>query len=174
MERADIEPRPLQEPEDRSQLSVALQEQHSRVGQDVGVSGWVAVTQRMIDDFATVTDDHQFIHTDPAKSSSQSPFGTTVAHGFLTLSLASRFAREALDPIPGQVAGLNYGFNKIRFLGPVKSGSSVRGKFRLISVREHTTGGLLRELRLEVEVRGQRHPAMVANWLILGLFEVGI
>ncbi len=152
-------------------VEAALQAQTPFVGQTIGTSGWVCIDQGMIDLFAESTDDHQYIHVDPNKASRCSPYSGTVAHGFLTLSLASRFSREALEPVPGQIAGLNYGLDKVRFISPVRSGDLVRGHFRLKSVRVHRQNGLLRTLGLEVEIKGRTKPALVADWLIMGLFE---
>ena len=152
-------------------LDTALHTQRRLVGKEIGVSGWISVTQEMIDRFADVTCDRQFIHTDPARAARESPYGGTIAHGFLTLSLASRLSREALDAVPGQTAGLNYGLNRVRFLTPVRSGDRIRGRFRLSSVRRHKTYGLLRKFALAIEIENRAKPAMVADWLILGLFK---
>ena len=152
-------------------LEAALRAQKQLVDHTIGISGWVRVDQDMIDLFAESTHDHQYIHVDPVKARRCSPYSGTIAHGFLTLSLASRLSREALEPVPGQVAGLNYGLDKVRFVSPVHSGDLVRGHFRLKSVRIHQRNGLLRTLGLEVEIKDRQKPALVADWLILGLFE---
>ncbi len=152
-------------------LDAALRSQRELVGREVGASGWVIVSQAMIDRFADVTHDRQFIHTDPARAALESPFGGTIAHGFLTLSLASRLSREAIDAMPGQTAGLNYGLDRVRFMTPVRSGDRIRGRFRLASVRRHKSNGLLRKIALTIEIENCARPAMVADWLILGLFE---
>ncbi len=152
-------------------IEATLREQIQLVGQTIGTSGWVCVDQDMIDLFAKSTDDHQYIHVDPVKARRYSPYSGTIAHGFLTLSLMSRLSREALEPVPGQIAGLNYGLDKVRFVNPVHSGDLVRGHFCLKSVRIHRRNGLLRTLGLEVEIKDRQKPALVADWLILGLFE---
>ena len=99
-------------------IEAALHVQKRLVGQTIGTSGWVCVDQDMIDLFAESTNDHQYIHVDPVKARRCSPYSGTIAHGFLTMSLASRFSREALEPVPGQIAGLNYGLDKVRFVSP--------------------------------------------------------
>lgn len=152
-------------------VDAAFNAQKQLVGQTAGTSGWVCIDQEMIDLFAESTDDHQYIHVDPDKAKRCSPYSGTIAHGFLTLSLASRLSREALTPVPGQVAGLNYGLDKVRFISPVHSGDLVRGHFHLKSVRVHRGNGLLRTLGLEVEIKGRQKPALIGDWLILGLFE---
>ncbi len=152
-------------------VDAAFHAQKQLVGQTVGISRWICVNQEMIDLFAESTGDRQYIHVDPDKARRCSPYSGTIAHGFLTLSLASRLSREALSPIPGQVAGLNYGLDKVRFVSPVHSGDLVRGHFLLKSVRVHRGSGLLRTLGLTVEVKGRRKPALIGEWLILGLFE---
>src|SRR5690606_32562443 len=100
----------------------------SLIGQEVGVSRWITVDQARIDAFARTTEDEQFIHVDPERART-TPFGGTIAHGFLTLSLASAMSYDALAPLDGVVMGVNYGFDKLRFLAPVPAGSKVRGRF---------------------------------------------
>ncbi len=102
------------------------------IGQEVGVSKWFEITQARIDAFADCTEDHQFIHVDP-QAAKATPFGGTIAHGFLTLSLASAMSYDAVAPLDGVVMGVNYGFDKLRFLAPVPAGSRVRGRFKLLS-----------------------------------------
>ena len=150
-------------------IEAVLHAQKQMLGQIIGTSGWICVDQEMIDLFAKATDDHQYIHVDPDRARRHSPYSGTIAHGFLTLSLASRLSRDALAPVPGQVAGLNYGLDKVRFVAPVHSGDQVRGHFQLKSVRIHQGNGLLRTLGLKVEIRDRQKPALVADWLILGL-----
>ncbi|WP_447911150.1 MaoC family dehydratase [Brevundimonas bullata] len=139
----------------------------SLVGQEVGVSRWITVDQARIDAFARITEDEQFIHVDPERAR-QTPFGGTIAHGFLTLSLASAMA-EAVEPLDGVVMGVNYGFDKLRFLAPVRSGSRVRGRFKLMSAEDKgSQDGVTRWLlkhELTVEIDGGDKPALIAEWL---------
>jgi len=134
------------------------------VGREVGVSSWVTVDQARIDSFAEVTGDHQFIHVDPARAS-KTPFGGTIAHGFLTLSLLSAFGLEAQPKIEGAVMGINYGFDKVRFLAPVKAGSRVRGRFVLAGLTQPKPGEIDLTWQVTVEIEGGKRPALVADWL---------
>src|SRR5690242_10664758 len=136
----------------------------SRIGQEVGVSSWIEVDQHRIDAFADATEDRQFIHTDPA-AAAQTPFGGTVAHGFLTLSLLSRMAAEAMLVPEGLKMAVNYGLDRVRFLAPVKSGKRVRGRFTLDSVEEKAPGQWLMRHNVTVEIEGEEKPALTASWL---------
>src|SRR4051812_896606 len=113
----------------------SLDEIRARVGQEIGVSDWLTVDQARIDAFADVTEDRQFIHVDP-EGAAKTPFGGTIAHGFLTLSLLSRMAADAMLVPEGTRMGINYGFEKVRFLAPVRSGKRIRGRFTLTSFEE--------------------------------------
>lgn len=143
----------------------------AQIGQEVGVSNWITVDQPMIDRFAETTHDDQWIHVDPARAARDTPFGGTIAHGFLTLSLASRFAYDCFDLLPGQVMGINYGFNRLRFLSPVQAGGRLRGRFVLTAVTRRNDTDLLRETRLTIEIEGHDTPALVADWLGLVVFD---
>ncbi len=136
----------------------------SRIGEEVGVSGWLTVDQPRIDAFADATEDHQFIHTDP-QAAAQTPFGGTIAHGFLTLSLLSRMGAEAMLLPDGMTMAVNYGFDRVRFLAPVRSGSRVRGRFVLDSVEAKAPGQILMRHRVTVEIEGGDKPALSAVWL---------
>jgi acyl dehydratase len=153
-----------------SALQDALTDAEARIGSEVGLSYWITVDQQMIDDFAKTTLDEQWIHTDPERAARESPFGGTIAHGFLTLSLASRFVYDALGMSPGQTMGVNYGMNKLRFLAPVPSGARLRGRFVLTGVTPRHSG-LLRTHTMTVEIEGSDTPALVAEWLGLSIFE---
>ena len=153
-----------------SPLQSALEQQKALIGREIGLSPWVLVDQARIDAFADCTEDHQFIHVDPDRAARDTPFGGTIAHGFLTLSLASRFAYDALPELPGQRMGVNYGFDKLRFLSPVRAGSRLRGRFVLSDVSRRPDGGLMRTVRLTVEIEGQQTPALIADWLTLAYF----
>ena len=146
--------------------TASLDEIRSRVGKEVGVSGWLTVGQERIDAFAEATEDRQFIHVDPA-AAAQTPFGGTVAHGFLTLSLLSRMAAEAMLVPDGLKMAVNYGFDRVRFLAPVRSGKRVRGRFVLDSVEEKAPGQWLMRHNVTVEIEGEDKPALTALWLTL-------
>ena len=148
----------------------ALAAQQALVGTETGISNWITVDQKMIDAFAEVTFDDQWIHVDPERAARETPFGGTIAHGFLTLSLGSRFVYDCFPPLPGQVMGINYGFNKLRFLSPVKAGSRVRGRFTLLEIQKRKATELLRTNAFTIEIEGQETPALVAEWLGLAVF----
>jgi acyl dehydratase len=142
----------------------------SLIGQEVGVSRWITVDQARIDAFARITEDEQFIHVDP-EAAKHTPFGGTIAHGFLTLSLASAMSYDAVAPLDGVVMGVNYGFDKLRFLAPVPAGSKVRGRFRLLSVEDKGGGRWLLKHELTVEIEGGDKPALIAEWLGMQMVE---
>ena len=144
----------------------SLDEIRSRVGEEVGVSGWLVVDQARIDAFADATEDRQFIHLD-AEAAARTPFGGTIAHGFLTLSLLSRMAAEAMLLPEGLKMVVNYGLDRVRFLAPVRSGSRVRGRFVLDSVEEKAPGQWLMRHIVTVEIEGGDKPALTAVWLTL-------
>ena len=140
------------------------------IGQEIGVSRWITVDQARIDAFAEITEDRQFIHIDPV-AAKQTPFGGTIAHGFLTLSLASAMSYDAVKPLDGVVMGVNYGFDKLRFLAPVPAGSNIRGRFKLLSAEDKGGGRWLLKHELTVEIEGADKPALIAEWL--GMQMVG-
>ena len=144
---------------------VTPQEMQGRVSEEIGVSDWVTVDQAMIDRFAEATGDHQFIHVDPERAA-KTPFGTTIAHGFLTLSLFPRLYAESSAPkVKGVKMGVNYGGERVRFLSPVPSGSNVRGRFRLLSLEEKRPGQWQQEVEYVAEIEGAEKPALVAHWV---------
>lgn len=151
-------------------LQSALATQRDFLQQEVGVSPWITVTQTMIDEFAGTTMDPQFIHTDPARAVAETPFGGTIAHGYLTLSFASKFAIDALDPVPGVLMTFNYGFDRIRFLAPVRSGQRIRGRFTLLDVAQKSAENLLMKYDLVIDLEGSNTPAIAAEWLIMHSF----
>jgi acyl dehydratase len=136
----------------------------SLIGQEVGVSRWIEIDQARINAFAKITEDEQFIHVDP-EAARATPFGGTIAHGFLTLSLASAMSYDAVKPLEGVVMGVNYGFDKLRFLAPVPAGSKVRGRFKLLSAEDKGGGRWLLKHELTVEIEGAEKPALIAEWL---------
>lgn len=135
-----------------------------KVGQEVGVSDWIPIDQARIDAFAGITEDPQFIHIDP-EAAAKTPFGGTVAHGFLTLSLLSRMAADAMLRPEGVKMGVNYGFEKVRFLAPVRSGKRVRGRFTLARMDEKRPGQWQFTHNVTVEIEGEDKPALVADWI---------
>jgi len=144
--------------------TVTADEMTNRIGEEV-VSDWVEVTQEMINKFADATGDHQFIHVDPAAAAA-TPFGGTIAHGFLTLSLMPLLSAKAdLPRVEGARMGVNYGGNKVRFITPVRSGSRVRGRFKLLSFEEKRPGQYQQTNEFTVEIENAAKPAMIAEWM---------
>jgi acyl dehydratase len=150
---------------------VSLATYQSMVGTEVGVSSWHLVDQRRIDVYADVIEDHQFIHIDPERAKRETPFGTTVAHGFLTMSLMSIMSYEVMPIIEGTTMGVNYGFDKLRFISPVRSGSRVRGRFTLAEAKLRKPKELQSRTNVAVEIEGEDKPALVADWIGLIYFE---
>lgn len=142
----------------------SLDEIREKVGQTVGVSDWIEVGQDRITAFADATEDHQFIHLDPVMAA-QTPFGGTIAHGFLSLSLLSRMAADAMLVPDTTKMAVNYGLDRVRFLAPVKAGKRVRGHFVLDSAEEKAPGQLLLKHTVTVEIDGEERPALTAVWL---------
>ncbi|WP_275973714.1 MaoC family dehydratase [Bradyrhizobium sp. I71] len=134
------------------------------------ISSWQTVDQSMIDTFADATHDHQFVHTDRQRAEKETPFGGTIAHGFLTLSLLSTLAFDAMPAVEGTRIGMNYGFERVRFLSPVKSGARVRGKFRLIALTERAVS-IQSAWDTIIEVEGAVRPAIEAHWITLALLD---
>ncbi|RWX79106.1 MaoC family dehydratase [Neorhizobium lilium] len=149
---------------------ISLAEMPGLLGQEVGVSDWITVDQTMIDLFADATQDHQFIHVDPVRAA-ESPFGGTIAHGFLTLSLLSAMNFESIPKIREQTVGINYGFDRIRFVSPVRSGSRVRGRFTLADCRFRGAGMLMTTYDVAVEIENERKPALTASWITIVQFD---
>jgi acyl dehydratase len=150
---------------------VALAALQERVGQEIGSSGWYEITQDMIDRFADVTGDHQFIHVDPKRAKAETPYGGTIAHGFLTLSLLPMFRHDALPPLAGQAIGINYGLDRVRFLAPVKSGARVRGRFTLKDITMRSEKEALFRYEVTIEIEGSGKPALVADSLGLAILK---
>lgn len=148
-----------------SRANISLEDLRLKKGHEIGCSGWTTIDQGMINDFAKLTDDHQFIHLDPVRARAETPFGGTIAHGFLSLSLLSSMAYQALPAIEGLVMGVNYGFEKIRFLTPVRTGAKLRARFRLVTLDESKSGEVTSTYDVTMEIAGQEKPALVATWL---------
>src|SRR5882762_4656229 len=149
---------------------VSLQAYQKMVGHEVGVSSWHHVDQNRIDAFAGVIEDHQFIHVDPERAKKETAFGTTVAHGFLTMSLLSIMSYEVMPVIEGTTLGLNYGFDKLRFISPVRASSRVRGRFTLMEAKLRKPKELQSRTNVTVEIEGEDKPALVADWIGLIYF----
>jgi acyl dehydratase len=142
----------------------SIEDIKARIGSEVGVSDWILIDQARIDAFADVTEDHQFIHIDP-EAAAKTPFGGTIAHGFLTLSLLSRMAVDAMLRPEAFKMGVNYGFEKVRFLAPVRAGRRVRGHFTLSSFDEKRPGQYQFVHNVTVEIEGEDKPALIADWI---------
>jgi acyl dehydratase len=143
----------------------SIEELKNLVGQEVGSSDWFQITQSRIDRFAEATEDRQWIHVDVERAQKESPFGTTIAHGFLTLSLISHLASQAVRVSGNFKMGINYGLNRVRFPAPVPAGSRIRARFSPQSV-EDLPGGIQIIWNVTVEVEGAEKPSMVAEWLV--------
>lgn len=138
------------------------------IGADMGTSDWLLIDQDRINAFADCTDDNQFIHVDPEKAS-KTPFGSTIAHGFLSLSMLSHFAASVGCVFENTVMGINYGFDKVRFLAPVKVNKRVRAHARLLDVREKEPGRFLVKQEVTIEIEGETTPALIAEWLTMSV-----
>ena len=134
-------------------------------GAVVGSSSWIQIEQPMIDSFAAVSGDRQWIHVDTERARGESPWGSTIAHGFLTLSLLSRMAADAVSLQLGQSVAINYGLNKVRFPAPVPAGSRIRGHFALMGCGARP-GGVEVVWQVTVEAEGQAKPVCVAEWVV--------
>nr|WP_087575608.1 MaoC family dehydratase [Sphingomonas sp. CDS-1] len=137
----------------------------NRIGEEIGVSGWITVEQSMVDEFARATKDYQPIHNDPAFAAS-TPFGGTIVHGFLTLSLLTHLITSSdADPAKDVRTVLNYGTDKVRFLAPLPVGSRVRGRFKLLGLVERNPGEYRQTVEATIEIEGASKPALIAEWL---------
>jgi acyl dehydratase len=136
------------------------------VGTTLGVSDWLMIDQQRIDAFADVTEDHQFVHVDPVKAAA-TPFGGTIAHGLLTLSLIVHLCWDFVPQLQGTELLLNYGFDKVRFVSPVKVDTRIRARARLTSVSEDKPRRLLINMAVEIEIENEKKPALAAEWLSL-------
>ena len=142
-----------------------------RVGGEIGVSRWFEIDQTRIDAFADAIDDHQFIHVDPERASRDTPFGGTIAHGFLSLSLLTAMGEGVLPRIAGEAMVINYGFDRVRFPAPVRSGARVRARFVLSEVTRRSDRELAARYTVTVEIEGGGRPALAADWIILTLLK---
>ena len=150
---------------------IGLAEIVAFVGMEVGLSDWITVSQEMIDRFAEATNDHQFIHTDPERAKAETPFGGTIAHGFLSLSLLSAMNYDCLPRVREQTMGINYGFDSVRFAAPVKSGARVRGRFTMAQARFRGASMLMVTYDVTVEIENEKKPALTALWQTIIQFD---
>ena len=145
-----------------------LRDLQAKVGEQIGTSDWFLIDQKRIDEFAETTEDRQFIHVDP-EAAKATPFGGTIAHGFLTVSLLAPMMASATETVDAKMS-VNYGFNKLRFLAPVRSGKRVRGHFKLLELTEKRPGQWQQTMEATIEIEGEDKPALIAEWVLL-LFE---
>jgi acyl dehydratase len=136
------------------------------IGAELGTSDWLLIDQQRINDFADCTGDHQFIHVDPEKAK-QTPFGGTIAHGFLSLSLITQFSESVGCGFENMVMGINYGFDKVRFLAPIRVNSRIRAHVRLLDVQEKKPDHFLIRKEISLEIEDETTPALIAEWLIM-------
>lgn len=148
-----------------TRLINGIEELKTLVGEELGTSDWFEVTQSRINAFAAATEDHQWIHLDSERAKTDSPFSTTIAHGFLTLSLLPHLAAQAYKVEGNFKMGINYGLNRLRFISPVPSGARVRARFSLQSI-EDVQGGVQLAVVATVDIEGGSKPALVAEWLM--------
>lgn len=137
----------------------------AKVGEVVGTSRWFLIDQPRIDAFAEITEDPQFIHIDPERAKAETPFGGTIAHGFLTLSMLSAMTIDAVPLLEGTRMSVNYGCEKVRFLSPVPSGGEIRGVFTLKEFRDEKPGEITTVMAVSVEIKGSDRPALYAEWI---------
>ena len=145
---------------------VSLETYQGMVGKEIGVSSWHLLDQGRINTYADVIEDHQFIHVDPERAKTETAFGTTIAHGFLTMSLLSIMSYEVMPVLEGTAMGVNYGFDKLRFISPVRSGKRVRGRFLLAEATLRKPKELLSRTNVTVEIEGEEKPALIAEWIM--------
>ena len=150
--------------------TVTRQELRAMVGRELGASGWFLIDQDRVDDFADVTLDHQFVHVDPERAKA-TPFGGTIAHGFLTLSLLVHLCLPFIPVPANRKLIVNYGFDKIRFAAPVKVGKRIRAIGKLGEVSERKPGNIVMRVDVSVEIEGEDKPALVAEWLSLHVVD---
>lgn len=154
-----------------SKETLTVEEIKARIGQNIGTSKWFTVDQKRIDGFADVTEDHQFIHIDVERAKKETPFGGTIAHGFLTLSLLAPMGYDALPAIANRAMGINYGLDKVRFITPVRAGSRVRAHYKLVDVTQRSPKELLFKYEVTVEIEGQDPPALIAQSLGMAVLQ---
>ena len=158
-------------PMDRDHRYVSLEALRGMVGTETGLSEWTTIGQDRIDAFADLSGDHQFIHVDP-EAAAETPMGTTVAHGFYTLSLLSYLGMGTRPRLEGVKHSVNYGIDRLRFVAPVPSGARVRARFVLAELEERKPGEVTMHYDVTVEVENQERPALVCRWLSRSYLDV--
>ena len=151
-------------------LTLNVDQLNDYIGKEVGISEWLLVDQERINQFADATGDHQYIHVDSDRAA-QTPFGSTIGRGFLTMSLMVLMGYEGSTKLENSVMGINYGFDKLRFINPVKVNSKIRGRFQIISAEEKKPNQWLLKHNITVEIAGEEKPALVAEWLGMTVVE---
>jgi acyl dehydratase len=139
------------------------------VGRELGVSGWVTMNQQRIDQFAECTEDHQWIHVDAERAKRDSPLGTTIAHGYLTLAMLAPSTFEVVVKPAGISQALNYGLDRVRFIAPVRAGSRVRNRIKLLAAEDKGGGRMLLTTENTIEIEGETKPALIATALVMAL-----
>ena len=147
-----------------------IAEIEANVGKEVGVSKWFTLDQALISAFGKLTQDEYFIHMDPERAAKETPLGGAIAHGFLTLWMLSAMAYDALPEVEGRTMGMNYGFDKIRFISPVPAGARVRGHFVVGAATRKSERELVVRYDVSVEIEGKAKPALAAEWLTIAFF----
>ena len=145
---------------------LTIAELRAQIGQKVGFSSWLTISQEMIDIFANLTNDHQYIHVNQSRAITATSYGGTIAHGFLTLSMLTQMLMSAVPTVKDTSTSINYGFDKIRFLSPVRSGSAIRCRFKLGAVDERSSKELTIRYEATLEIRDSDRPALFADWLV--------
>lgn len=146
--------------------TMSLDEIKAYVGKEIGVSDWFLLDQERINRFADLTEDHMFLHVNP-EAAKATPFGGTIAHGLLTLSMMPVMAYQAMPGVSGTKMGVNYGYNKVRFMAPVKSGKRIRGRFTVKAVEPQSGGRIQIVQDVAIEVEGEPKPALAAEWITM-------
>jgi len=154
------------------QKAISIDAYKALEGKPLGTSDWLTIDQARINQFADVTEDHQFIHVDPARAARETPFGGSIAHGFLTLSLLSHLNVQVLPEIENRAMTINYGMNKMRFLSPVREGARIRSRLTMQSVKQKSPGQYLCQYEAVVEIEGEDKPALIAEQLALHILKV--
>ena len=147
--------------------NINIEKIQEMVGKELGASNWMEIDQNRINSFAECTGDYQYIHLDEEKTRAEASFGGTIAHGFLSLSLLSKFANESSFEFSNKKIIINYGFNKIRFINPVRAGKKIRAKFILLEVSQRKNSQMLIKFEVTIEIEGEDKPAVFAEWLTL-------
>lgn len=146
--------------------SSTLDEVKANIGKEIGVSDWFVIDQERINQFADITEDHMFLHVNP-EAAAATPFGGTIAHGLLTLSMMPVMAYQAVPGVSGTKMGVNYGYNKVRFMAPVRSGKRIRGRFTVKAVEPQSGGRIQIVHDATIEIEGESKPALAAEWITM-------